>query len=81
MKLTERALSKDPDLDKLEGIINASGEGLWTLQEALNLGIPTPTIADALFVRYRSHQSNTFSARLIAALRNEFGGHAVKEKQ
>jgi len=80
MKLTHRALCKDPDLEKLEGIINASGEGLWTLQEALDLGIPTPTIADALFVRYRSHQTNTYSARLIAALRNEFGGHAVKEK-
>ena len=80
MGLAEKAFSKDPDLDNLMGVINASGEGLWTLQEALDLGVPAPTIADALFVRYRSHQNNTFSARLIAALRNEFGGHEVKSK-
>ena len=79
MGLAQIAFSKDEKLDQIVGKVNSSGEGLWTLQEALDLQVPVPTIADSIFVRYRSHQSNTFSNRLLAALRNEFGGHAVEK--
>ncbi len=79
MGLTQVAFSKDAKLDEIIGKVNSSGEGLWTLQEALDLQIPVPAIADSIFARYRSHQSNTFSNRLLAALRNEFGGHAVEK--
>ena len=79
MGLAQVAFGKDEKLSEIVGKVNSSGEGLWTLQEALDLQVPVPTIADSIFVRYRSHQSNTFSNRLLAALRNEFGGHAVEK--
>ena len=79
MRLTQRAFGKDAKLDGILGKVNSSGEGLWTLEEALELQVPVPAIADSIFARYRSHQDNTFSNRLLAALRNEFGGHAVEK--
>lgn len=81
MGLAEVAFSKDEKLEEIVGKVNSSGEGLWTLQEALDLQVPVPTIADSIFARYRSHQDNTFSNRLLAALRNEFGGHAVEKSK
>jgi 6-phosphogluconate dehydrogenase len=82
MELTEDMLSKDPKLSQLKGIVDSSGEGLWTLQEALELGIPVPVIAESLMVRLRSKQEDTFSGKVVAALRNEFGGHnIVKSKE
>jgi len=81
MGLTQVAFSKDAKLDDIVGKVNSSGEGLWTLQEALELQVPVPAIADSIFARYRSHQENTFSNRLLAALRNEFGGHAVERSK
>jgi 6-phosphogluconate dehydrogenase len=58
--------------------MNASGEGKWTLETALDLGVPTPVIALSLMMRYRSLQDDTFTGKVVAALRNEFGGHAVE---
>jgi 6-phosphogluconate dehydrogenase len=80
MELTENAFSKDPHLDELKGTMFSSGEGKWTLEAALNLGIPTPVIALSLLMRYRSLQEDTFAGKVVAALRNEFGGHAVEKK-
>lgn len=80
MELLEQAFKKDPNLDLIKGVINSSGEGLWTVQEALRLGVPANVIANSLFTRYRSHQDDTFSGKVIAALRNEFGGHETVKK-
>ena len=78
MELTENALSKDPKLDTIKGVMHSSGEGKWTLETALEKQIATPVIALSLLMRYRSLQDDTFSGKIIAALRNEFGGHAVE---
>ena len=78
MELTENALSKDPKLDAIKGVMHSSGEGKWTLETALEKQIATPVIALSLLMRYRSLQEDTFSGKIIAALRNEFGGHAVE---
>jgi 6-phosphogluconate dehydrogenase len=78
MELTENALSKDPKLESIKGIMHSSGEGKWTLETALEKQIATPVIALSLMMRYRSLQDDTFSGKIIAALRNEFGGHAVE---
>jgi 6-phosphogluconate dehydrogenase len=80
MELTENAFSKDPALDSIRGVMRSSGEGKWTLETALDLGVPTPVIALSLMMRYRSLQEDTFSGKVVAALRNEFGGHAVDKK-
>ncbi len=80
MELMESAFEKDPKLETIKGQINSSGEGLWTVQEALDLRVPAPVITSSLFVRYRSYQDDTFSGKVIAALRNEFGGHQVTKK-
>lgn len=80
MELTERAFSKDASLDEIKGKMFSSGEGKWTLETALELGVPTPVIALSLMMRYRSLEDDTFSGKVVAALRNEFGGHAVEKK-
>ena len=80
LALMADALRKDPDLSKIRGWVADSGEGRWTLQEAIDRAVPAPALADALFARFRSRQDDSFSARAIAALRNEFGGHEVKPK-
>jgi 6-phosphogluconate dehydrogenase len=79
MELTGNAFAKDPKLSELRGVMHASGEGKWTLETALDLGVPTPVIALSLMMRYRSLQDDTFSGKVVAALRNEFGGHAVEK--
>ena len=79
MELTESALSKDPKLASIKGIMHSSGEGKWTLETALEKQIATPVIALSLLMRYRSLEDDTFSGKIIAALRNEFGGHAVEK--
>jgi 6-phosphogluconate dehydrogenase len=81
MELTESAFSKDPQLDSIKGIMHSSGEGKWTLEEALDLGVPTPVIALSIMMRYRSQMQDTFSGKVVAALRNEFGGHAVEKNE
>lgn len=77
MELTENAFSKDPNLDEIKGVMQSSGEGKWTVQEALDLEVSTPVIALSLLMRYRSLENDTFHGKVVAALRNEFGGHAV----
>jgi 6-phosphogluconate dehydrogenase len=80
LELAARALAEDRDLSGLEGYVEDSGEGRWTLQEAIERGVPQPVLTAALFTRFRSRQNNPFAERLLAALRNQFGGHAVKTK-
>jgi 6-phosphogluconate dehydrogenase len=80
MELTENALRKDPKLESIKGVMHSSGEGKWTLETALEKQIATPVIALSVLMRYRSLQDDTFSGRIVAALRNEFGGHAVEKK-
>ncbi len=80
IELMENAFSDDAQLDKIRGIMNASGEGLWTVETAQELGVPAPVIALSLMMRQRSQRDDTFSGKVVAALRNQFGGHAVVEK-
>lgn len=80
MELAESAFAKDPNLEGLKGIMHSSGEGKWTLDEALKLQVPTPVIGLSLMMRYRSLEDDTFTGKVVAALRNEFGGHAVDKK-
>lgn len=79
IELTGRLFENDPGLDKIKGVVGSSGTGLWTVEEALSRKVPVPVIAQALFARYSSEDDNAFSARLLAALRREFGGHEVEE--
>ncbi|MED3864277.1 phosphogluconate dehydrogenase (NAD(+)-dependent, decarboxylating) [Priestia megaterium] len=80
MELTENAFSKDPKLDSIKGIMQSSGEGKWTVETALDLQTATPVIALSLMMRYRSLEEDTFTGKVVAALRNEFGGHGVVNK-
>jgi 6-phosphogluconate dehydrogenase len=77
-ELAERAFANDTELSALKGYVEDSGEGRWTVQEAIDLDVPAPVITLSLLTRFRSRQSDSFGAKVIAALRNEFGGHAVK---
>jgi len=80
MELTESAFSKDAKLDDIKGVMNSSGEGKWTVETALDLQTATPVIAMSLLMRYRSLEDDTFTGKVVSALRNEFGGHAVEKK-
>jgi len=80
LELAERAFARDPDLSQIRGYVEDSGEGRWTVFEAINEDVAAPTIAASLFARFVSRQDDSFAMRVIAALRNEFGGHAVKER-
>lgn len=80
MDLTQRAFSKDPQLSEIRGVMHSSGEGKWTVEEALNLQVSTPVIAMSLLMRYQSLKEDTFTGKVVAALRNEFGGHSVEKK-
>ena len=77
-ELAERAFSRDADLSAIRGYVEDSGEGRWTVDEAMRLNVPAPVITLSLLARLRSRQQESFGAKVIAALRNEFGGHAVK---
>jgi 6-phosphogluconate dehydrogenase len=79
LELTARALSENADLAGLEGYVEDSGEGRWTLHEGIDRSVPMPVLTASLFTRFRSRENNPFSERLLAALRNQFGGHAVKK--
>ncbi|MBV6736812.1 6-phosphogluconate dehydrogenase (decarboxylating) [Priestia megaterium] len=80
MELTENAFSKDPKLASIKGVMQSSGEGKWTVETALDLQTATPVIALSLMMRYRSLEEDTFTGKVVAALRNEFGGHGVVNK-
>ncbi|WP_179396203.1 phosphogluconate dehydrogenase (NAD(+)-dependent, decarboxylating) [Lacticaseibacillus absianus] len=77
MALAQDAFSADPQLATLKGVMHSSGEGAWTVEEALRLHVPTPVISGALMMRYRSEVDDTMTGKVVAALRNQFGGHAV----
>jgi 6-phosphogluconate dehydrogenase len=77
LDLLVRALDSDPELDDLRGYVEDSGEGRWTVAEALSHAVPAPVISAALFARFRSRQEDSPAMRAVAALRNQFGGHSV----
>jgi 6-phosphogluconate dehydrogenase len=77
-ELAVDAFKRDAGLADIKGYVEDSGEGRWTVQEAIDLDVPAPVITLSLLTRFRSRQSESFGAKVIAALRNEFGGHAVK---
>jgi 6-phosphogluconate dehydrogenase len=79
LELAARALAEDSGLSGLKGYVDDSGEGRWTLHEGIDRGVPLPVMTAALYTRFRSRQDNPFAERLLAALRNQFGGHAVKK--
>lgn len=79
LELAERAFHSDPDLDSLKGYVEDSGMGRWTVAEAIARDIPAPAITLALQMRLRSRQQESFQAKVLAALRHQFGGHAVKK--
>jgi 6-phosphogluconate dehydrogenase len=78
LELTAGALARDPRLEGLKGYVADSGEGRWMIADALEKNVPVPTLSAAIFTRFRSRQSESFAEKLLAALRNAFGGHAVK---
>jgi 6-phosphogluconate dehydrogenase len=78
LELAARALEENRDLDHLEGHVDDSGEGRWTLHEAIDRAVPMPATTAAVFTRFRSRADNPFAERLLAALRQQFGGHGVK---
>jgi 6-phosphogluconate dehydrogenase len=79
LELLHVAFEQDgSDLEKLEGYVEDSGEGRWTVFEAINESVPAPAISAALYARFASRQDESFAAKVAAALRNQFGGHAVK---
>ena len=79
LELAESAFTKDPGLSSIQGYVEDSGEGRWTLEEAIDKNVPAPVLMLSLFARFASRQDDSFSAKFVAALRNEFGGHAVKK--
>jgi 6-phosphogluconate dehydrogenase len=81
LDLTVRAFEEDPDLDRIRGWVDDTGEGRWTVQAAIDENVPAPVITLSLMSRFVSRQDESFSAKVIAALRNQFGGHAVKAEK
>ena len=80
LDLTADALGKNPSMDGIAPWVADSGEGRWTVQEAIDLDVPAPVIALSLIARLRSRDSDSFADRLLAAMRNEFGGHAIRKE-
>lgn len=80
LELAESAFKKDKRLDHIEAYVEDSGEGRWTVQQAVDTAVAAPVITASLFQRFRSRDPESFSDKLLAALRNEFGGHAVKKR-
>ena len=78
LDLTADALEEDPDLKAIQAYVDDSGEGRWTVQESLELGVPAPVITLSLQARFRSRQDQPFGARLLASMRNKFGDHAIR---
>ncbi len=80
LDLAARALEEDPRLEHVEGWVEDSGEGRWTVETAIDNAVPVPAIAQALFARFASRQDDSFSAKMLAALRHQFGGHSVRPR-
>ncbi|MEM6768618.1 MAG: 6-phosphogluconate dehydrogenase, partial [Bacteroidota bacterium] len=77
LDLAVRALEADPKLDDIKGYVNDSGEGRWTVNTAIDFNVPVHVISASLFTRFESRQDESFAMKMLAALRNQFGGHAV----
>ncbi|MCB0275823.1 MAG: 6-phosphogluconate dehydrogenase, partial [Calditrichaeota bacterium] len=80
LELAELAFADDPKLTGIKDYVSDSGEGRWTVQAAIDFDVPAPIITASLFARFRSRQEESFGNKVLAALRNQFGGHAVKRK-
>jgi 6-phosphogluconate dehydrogenase len=78
LDLTARALEKDTQLEGIKAYVADTGEGRWTVQESIEMAVPVPVITQALQARFRSRQDQPFGAKLLAALRQQFGGHDIK---
>jgi len=78
LELAASALREDPRLESLKGYVQDSGEGRWMIADAIEKDVPVPTLTLALFTRFRSRQTESFAEKMLAALRNAFGGHAIK---
>ncbi len=76
LELAERALRPGSGFDQIEAVVIDSGEGRWTVDEAIDRGVSAPVITSALFARFASQRKDAFGLRLVSALRNQFGGHA-----
>ena len=81
LELAHLALKEDPKLESIKGYVQDSGEGRWTIQTAIELDVPAHVITSSLYTRFQSRQDDSFAMKLLAALRNQFGGHAVKIKE
>jgi len=79
LELLVKALEEDPEFKQIEGYVEDSGEGRWTIIEALNHAVPVPTISASIFARFVSRQKDSPAMKAVAALRNQFGGHAVRK--
>jgi 6-phosphogluconate dehydrogenase len=79
LDLTADALKKNPTLDGLQAYVSDSGEGRWTVFEAIDLNVSAPVITESLIRRIRSREDNNFTDRMLSIMRNAFGGHAVKK--
>jgi 6-phosphogluconate dehydrogenase len=79
LELLVRALEHDPELDNIEGYVEDSGEGRWTIEEAIDNAVPVPTISASIFARFVSRQEDSPAMKAVAALRNQFGGHELKK--
>ncbi|GAX04401.1 6-phosphogluconate dehydrogenase [Secundilactobacillus pentosiphilus] len=77
MELAEAAFERDPNLDAIKGRMHSNGEGQWTVEDAMDHAVPTPVISAAVMTRFRSMQDDTFNGKVVSALRNGFGGHAM----
>lgn len=80
LELTAGALKQDPKLEGLKGYVQDSGEGRWTILDAIDKDVPVPTLTAALFTRFRSRQEESFAEKMLAAMRNAFGGHSIKKR-
>jgi 6-phosphogluconate dehydrogenase len=81
LDLLVRALKEDPNLEQIKGYVEDSGEGRWTVEEAIANAVPMPAITASLFARFASRQDDSPAMKAVAALRNQFGGHAVKKAE
>jgi len=81
LELLVRALEEDPEFEDIEGYVEDSGEGRWTIEEALDNAVPVPTISASIFARFVSRQEESPAMKAVAALRKQFGGHAVKKAE
>ena len=81
LDLTARALEEDPELSDIRGFVADSGEGRWTVKEAIDLDVPAPVITASLLMRFVSRQGESYGAKLLAAMRNQFGGHPVEKRE